>query len=296
MRREDNNLSRRSFLKKTVQLGLGAVAALSPKDLLAQPTNSPELSDNADLTEISNYITQHREPVDYTKLWTPDLPVLFVGERHTVKSDKDEIIKNLPTFKQLGMTHLAMEMLLEDQQPLINDYIAGNVKREQVLETCFSSWDRGLGMGEKYMELVDAARMSNINIVAIDLTTDSGKYLTGEFFRKRNNNWARIAGSIIEDKKAKILFYCGQGHSDYNMIDDSANEILKGMDIKSKVVEFAGGEVASDDPYVFRDKIGKAAQNLNLGGEKFGLHINTKDDVRGMDYVIHLPQTEKRYL
>ena len=34
----------------------------------------------------------------------------------------------------------------------------------------------------------------------------------------------------------------------------------------------------------------KVAQDLKVKGEKFGLRMKSDDDVRGMNYVIHLPQ------
>lgn len=290
-RKESSKLSRRDFLKKAALFG--AAIALSPKELLAQQPKSPELSDDAEVKEISDFIAKHKEVVDYAKLWENETPVLFIGERHTLKSDKDEIIRSLPMLKKLGMTHLAMEMLREEQQQIVDNYLAGKITREKVLEIFKDGWDKGPGIPEKYMELLDAAKSNGMRILAIDLYTASSEYSTEEFFRKRNANWARIAESVLKDKKAKILFYCGQSHSGYNKVDDSANEILEKMGIRSKVIEFAGGEVAPEDAYFFVDKVAKAAQGLKVGGEKFGLRVKSDDDVRGMDYVIHLPQVEK---
>lgn len=290
--KEDSiDLSRRDFLKKTALLG--AAVALSPKELFAQQTKSPELSANAEVKEISDFITKHKESVDYAKLWENKTPVLFIGERHTVKSDKDEIIKNLPILKKLGMTHLAMEMLLEEHQQIVDNYLDGKIASEKILKIFKDSWDKGPGIPEKYMELIDVAKSNSMRILAIDLYTASSEQSTGEFFRKRNANWARIAESILKNKKARILFYCGQAHSGYNKIHDSANEILVELGIGSKVVEFAGGEIAPQDPYFFVDKVAKAAEGLKIEGEKFGFRVSPANDVRGMDYVIHLPQIEK---
>lgn len=289
--KEDNKLSRRDFLKKAALFG--AAVVLIPKELLAQQMKSPELSDDAGIKEISDFIAQHRETVDYAKLWPKEMPVLFIGERHTVKADKDEIIKNLAVFKKLGMTHFAMEMLREEQQKIVDDYLSGKIDKGKVLDIFKQGWDKGQGIPEKYMELLDVAKSNGMHILAVDVYTASSEYNTAEFFRKRNANWARIAESILKDKKARILFYNGQSHSGYNKVHDSANEILESMGIKSSVVEFAGGEVASDDTYFFVDKVARAAQSLKIGGEKFGFRIKSDDDVRRMDYVVHLPQIEK---
>lgn len=293
-RDSSEKISRRDFLKKAAVFG--AALALSPRKLLAQQ-EIHELSDDAEIEEISNFITQHRESVDYAKLWDNETPVLFIGERHDVISDKDELIKNLPNFRKNGngITHIAMEMLEEHHQKIVDDYYDDKIDRERVLEIFKKGWDKGHGIPEKYMEIIDTAKSNGVRVLAIDLYTESSDFFTGNFFRERNANWARIATQILsEDKEAKILFYCGQSHSGYNEVDDSANEILKGMGIKSKVIEFAGGEKANNDVHFFTDKVARAAQSINLDREKFGLHIDSGDDVRGSDYIIHLPQIETK--
>lgn len=177
-------ISRRDFLKKAALFG--AALALSPKDLFVQQTKSPELACDAETKGISDFITKHKELVDYTKLWESETPVLFIGERHTLNSDKDEIIKNLPILKKLGMTHLAMEMLREEEQQIVDDYLSGKISREIILEIFKNGWDKGPGIPEKYMELLDAAKLNGMRILAVDLYTASSEYSTGEFFRKRN--------------------------------------------------------------------------------------------------------------
>ena len=282
-------MSRRTFLKNTAVLG--ATLALSPKELLAQQKG--ELSDDANIKEIANFIVYYRESVDYAKLWDNEVPVLFLGERHDVISDKNELIKNLPNFRKNGMTHLAMEMLRESYQGIIDGYINGEIDRGEVLKIFKKGWNKGLGIPEKYMEIIDVAKSNGVRILAIDLYTKSSNYFTSDFFRKRNANWARIAKLILKkNKRARILFYCGQSHSGYNKVDDTANEILESVGIESKVVEFAGGKIAKGNAYFFTDKIAKAAQSVKLSGEKFSLRINSDDDVRGSDHIIHLPQIE----
>jgi uncharacterized iron-regulated protein len=131
-RTKSSKISRRDFLKQATVFSSAVV--LSPKELFAQQPKSPELSDDAEVNEISDFIAKHKEIVDYAKLWKKETPVLFIGERHTLTSDKAEIISSLPRLKQLGMTHLAMEMLEEQQQPIVDNYTAGKITREKALE------------------------------------------------------------------------------------------------------------------------------------------------------------------
>lgn len=255
-----------------------------------------KLSYDADIKEITNFITQHRENVDYARLWDNKTQVLFVGERHTLMPDKDELIKSLPHFRDRGMTHLAMEMLQEHHQEVIDDYFSGEIGREKVLEILKKGWqDKGPGIPEKYMEIIDVAKLNNMRVLAIDLSTELPNYSPGGFFRKRNINWARIVKSTLEEnEKARILLFCGAAHGGYYEIKDRANQILEGMGVKSKVIEFSGGEaVKKEDAYSFEKKVAIAAQETETAEERFGLHIDSSA-ARGADFVIHLPQTETR--
>lgn len=289
---DEKRLSRRTFFKGLGATLLGA-AVTSPEQLFAQ-TQRAELSPRAEQKKIVEFIKQHRESVNYEKIWAQDKPVVFVGERHTLKSDKDEIINNLPELKKMGLTHVAMEMLLEEHQPVIDDYFSGKTDQRQLLKIFADGWNKRPGIAEKYMEFVDVLKAHNIQLLGIDLYTATAEYGTGEFFKKRNENWARlIAGVIKKDVRAKVLVYNGQSHSGYNMVDDSANEILNNAyNLPSTTVEFAGGQITSDNNF-FVDKIGKAAQNLKIDKTKFGLPIDAQAEVREADYIIHLPQVEK---
>ncbi len=273
-----------------------AASELGIKKLTNQ-TKKSELSDDADIKKIANFISEHREKVDYTKLWDKKTPVLFIGERHTVLSDKDELIRQIPNFKKMGMTHIAIEMLREEEQPLIDGYFKGIIEREKILAIFKNGWDKGEGIPEKYMEIIDTAKANGIAVLCIDLYTASSEYSTGAFFKKRNMNWARIIKETIKKQpKARVLVYNGSAHSGYNEVDDSANEILKKMSIVAKVVEFAGGEKVEGEPYLFDDKIGVAAKLQKLADSRFALKIDSKDEVRGTDYIVHLPQVEKAKL
>lgn len=285
--------SRRTFLKR-LGLATAGVAVTSPEQLLAQ-TKQTELSPRAVLKEITKFISKHREQVDYAKIWAQNTPVLFIGERHTVMSDKNEVIKNLDLLKRLGLTHVAMEMLREEHQAIVDAYFSGKIDKQKVLEIFKDGWDEGPGIPEKYMELVDAIKTTGLKLLAVDLYTAGPEYDTEAFFKRRNENWARIIGEVIKQSpKARVLVYNGQSHSGYNMVDDSANEILKNVyNIQTTTAEFAGGEIAHDN-FFFSDKIGKAAQTLKIGKTKFGLPVAPTAETREAVYMIHLPQTERK--
>lgn len=244
----------------------------------------------AELGEVTEFVKTHREPVDYAAIWE-DAPALFVGERHNSIADKDEVILNLPDWQRQGLTHIAMEMFSEEHQPTLDAYFEGSTDRQAVLEL-LKEWDKGEGVIEKYMEMVDAIKSSGLRLLAVDLYTLSDKYFSTEFFRQRNENWARIIKQAIdENPQARVLVYDGQSHSNYNMVHDSANEILAAKGIKSKVIAFTGAEKLNHEPYNLQDKVTRSAEQIGIAQEKFGLRLDSAAPTRPADCVIHLPQT-----
>ncbi len=284
--------SRRSFLKE-----VGAAAAgfaVRPVESLINQRTRPELSPNAGLAEVTDFISRNRERVDYGEIWPGNKPVLFLGERHTLKSDKDELIRSLAVLKRLGLTHVAMEMFQQEHQNAVDSYFEGRLGRDKIFAIFMDFWNKRPGIPEKYMELVDAIKAQRLRLLAIDIYTSAPEYSSGEFFRRRNRNWASlIGGTIREIPDARILVYNGQSHSGYNLADDSANEILKNEHkVESVTLEFAGGE-APGDTYFFVDKIATASRNLGVDKDRFGVPISSKFENRPNDYIVHLPQIER---
>jgi len=283
----------------------------------AQTQEVPEaLSPHAGIIDGAVFIHEHKKPVNYGKIWPTNIPVLFAGERHVSLSDKQEIIDHLRELKAQGLTHIGMEMLLERDQQLVNDYLAGKEPREKIRKL-FDSWDRGNGQPEKLMEMVDAAKAAKLKVLALDLNDDPNNE-PPHMFQKRNENWARIIDATLKsDRHARVLVYCGVDHSTYRGEEDNyppewqryfstsggektANEILLDRyKHQSVVVSFAGAiknagfDKRHEDLYwhYFWNVLSMSSMLARTDGERFSIAIKPVKP-RQEDYIIHLPQTE----
>ncbi len=254
------------------------------------------LSARANLSEITSFVKSNKKPVDYQKLFGENR-LICICERHTLHSDKDEIIKNVKKFKEMGITHMAFEMFSEDNQSLIDGYLSGKVKRQEILGI-LEGWDKRPGMADKYVDMVDACKLVGIKILAIEIPDEL--YISksqSETLGIRNEKWAMIINNTLEeDNNARVLLYCGAFHCGYNMVQDHVNEIFTNRYKKSSVViGFAGGELAKQDPsflFDLYDKVPYAAKSIKIDNEKFVLRLDEKEAARPADYIIHLPQVE----
>jgi hypothetical protein len=287
-KKDKKGLSRRDFIKKGAMFL--AATTLFPGDLL-KGKKGMEMPSDAGVDDVAECMADSMESVDYSRIWKKDIPVMFVGERHTDLADKDEIIRQLTDLKKQGMTHLAMEMLEEQHQETINGYIKGIVEREEIV-SLLKFWDKGPGIVEKYIEMIDAAKSNGIKVVAIEIPMQSHSL----FSEERDKNWARVIKNIVSsDQDARIMVFCGSGHAAYKISKkNTANEFLNSMGISSVVVKFAGGDDDYSDPCISSEIIGAAAAKIGQQNNKFGLRMNSDKATRSADYFIHLPQFKRK--
>ncbi len=250
----------------------------------------PALGARADETEVAEFIRSHREDVDYSQIWG-DAQALFIGEIHDVLAHKDEVIRNLPDFQRQGLTHVAMEMFREEHQPTLDAYFAGTADRNAVLEL-LEGWDKGPGVKEKYMEMVDAVKTAGLGLLAVDLYTAGSNFFSTNFLRNRNYNWARIIKQTIDrTPNARVLVYDGKHHSNYNILQDSANETLANMGVSSVVIALTGGEKQTKKPWDLEENVTLASEQIGVGQDRFALRLDRNIPTRPADYLVHLPQS-----
>lgn len=250
------------------------------------------ISSRATLEETREFVSRYREEVDYGKLWSKDDPVLFVCERHMFFASKDEIIGQMEGLKDLGMTHLAIEMIRSADQDKIDKYAEGELKREAIIELLIH-WNKREGMAEKYVQVIDKAISLGIKVIGIDLPSmDNGDL---QDFKKRDENWSHIIANQINSKdKARVLVFCGVNHAAYYPAVDRANNILSSKyGISSKVIDFTSGQLATDAIFSIDEKIDSAASSLGISGDYFMIRGNVSEN-RPADGYIHLIQKEKR--
>ena len=183
---ESTGLTRREFLKLLGRLGVLASSAgggyLVFRSLFGEKTERDLqgyfLHEHPLLENYINFVTSQRQPVDYVQIIQNTRAVNF-GENHEHFAPKDELSRHMPEFAELGFTHLGMEFLHSDFQPTLDKYFDTGKEREEVLMylvrqvsltgriTEFSMAD-----GERYMQIVGAARNNNLRILGLDLPKD----------------------------------------------------------------------------------------------------------------------------
>lgn len=73
-------------------------------------------------SELTAFIRREKRPVDYHLILDQANRVLFIGqEYHIMDSATQELIDSLSKLKDNGFTHLAMEMLDSDMQPILDE-------------------------------------------------------------------------------------------------------------------------------------------------------------------------------
>ena len=250
------------------------------------------ISSRAGLEETKEFISRYREEVDYGKIWSENDPVLFVGERHTVFADKDEIINQMEGLKNLGMTHLALEMIQSTDQYLIDKYVQGELERETLIRL-LTYWDKREGMAERYVQMIDKAISLDIKVIGIELPLmDDG---SRQKFDQRNKSWASVIANQVNSRdKARVVVFCGASHAGYYPKGDRTNNMLSSnYGIGSKVIDFTGGELTDNENFSIDETISSAASSLGISNDHFMIR-NKIDESRPTDIYIHLPQKEKR--
>ncbi|MFH1636976.1 MAG: hypothetical protein ABIB71_00960, partial [Candidatus Woesearchaeota archaeon] len=252
---------------------------------------------NADVayTDVLSYVKYHRQEVDYSKIWPSDIPVMILGEKHTHRSPKNELINMLPEFRKMGMTHLALEVFYDIEQPIIDKFYKGKVKREK-LEGLLSRVM--LGDIKQDVSMVVVAKKNGIKTLGIDL--DLGGSITDwqvfSTLEARNRNWTDIIIKTLEENpKARIVVYAGADHNGFGFsLGATVNEMLSEQGIKSVNLDYVGCEIYKLDEkegeYInflrdIFDEIDKSAKQLGIDKEKFMIPLDSSVKPRDADYI-----------
>ncbi len=245
----------------------------------------------ADLTTLL-----HRElkSIELSSLFAFDR-VVFFGEYHSVVAPKDEIIRNLDNFRQVGVTHLAMEMIPESMQPIIDRYYEANEDRDSLLTHLREKWDyysKGR-ISEKYLEMVDTAKSCGVKVVGLDIDLlESDPRPKADLITDQNTHWARVIYDLLQkNRDAKVLVYCGGGHIGYSQFTSKANMGLARMGIFSIVVKFIGGDTYAPPVHIcvsLDEYLQRAIADQRLENRPFAIAVKQTRD-RNADLYIHLP-------
>lgn len=219
-------------------------------------------------------IKEHRvSSLDYSNAWASNSKAILFGESHIDFSAKCETAKAIPALKQLGATHLCLEMLAQKDQALIDTYMDGKCSREKIKHLLASQWGwNGLRGAESYMKVIDAAKAAGIKVVGLDLTsaqqkqqiaagtkitfenTLQSKYLPMFFSPIRHESipsetevrekaWTDKIASIAEiDKSAKFIVYAGAAHNSIHTDKGMPHRLADRLHTNPLTIVFEGGE------------------------------------------------------
>ncbi len=168
---------------------------------------------------------QRREPiisVPYRELFE-DVAVLYVGDTHTNVDLKRELIRATPIWKQLGVTHLFLEALDKERQPVLDAYFKadqiGEIRtlEEKLLILLTEDMGRyGELIPSVFLELIKAAKQNGIRVVAINLNTE--QMTTGEAIRASNAQMAELVSRDLSAPEAgKGVVFAGIWHFGYGI-------------------------------------------------------------------------------
>lgn len=139
-------------------------------------------------------------------------PVIYLGERHIDAAGKNFVIENLPKLKELGFTHLALEMFNASEQPSLDEYNQGKLSDEQLREVYQRNWGYD---GEAYLAMFKAAVQSGLKLVALDKRDlmPKGMEMVAENQERDEFMAKRVVEIFSENPNAKVLVYAGRLHA-----------------------------------------------------------------------------------
>ena len=244
-----------------------------------------------ELEKVEEFVKQNKEPVNYEKMIGKS-KVVFASDNHTSISTKEEIINNLKLFKELGITVVALEMFDEKDQKILDNYFADRATKKD-LEKALYGWEKGPGIIDEYIKIVDKCKELGIRVIGIDTSGEVYRRNSlGSTLEERNNKWVYVTNRALkEDPHAKALVFGGSAHFGDNQ--DTANKIAERYGIPYTVIEFIGIEKSDNRTYYFYfpdfdSELPIAIDRLGLENEKFELPKKERH------FLVHLPQVEDR--
>lgn len=181
---------------------------------------------------LDNYVARNAVPLDESKLFA-NQRVVYIGETHYDTSAKNFMIVNMPEFKKLGFTHIAMEMFQASQQSLLDGYYRGTVSDEKIKDYLKYEW--GWISPKYYLNIIKAARKQGIRIVAIDGRESAGEKNVGQ--EARDNVMTKAIADNLKNPANKMIVFIGSEHinaSSLQMIPYQPEVLLRKYGIKSK--------------------------------------------------------------
>lgn len=149
---------------------LALIVAVLAAPLVAAPVQ--DLSD-FDWARLGPYITRHHRALDWKELAQVPEPVLYFGEDHASRATRIEFAAHMKDLAAGGVTHLAMEMVDDVDQDLLDDYQAGRKRREDLLKLLANHEWSGEYDAEYYVRVMEEAHRAGLKLFGLNMLYDA---------------------------------------------------------------------------------------------------------------------------
>lgn len=149
-----------------------------------------------------------------------DQPGMVLSESHSDEATKKFIIDNMANLKAQGVDTIYLEVLREEYQPMIDEYLSSGKKKAMPygLERFIDSSDQNFGLLDKYPNnlkgIVDKAKQLGLNVKGID-TVLAARSGTGglEGRVRRMNHFAAETIKNDPERAGKFIALIGAAHA-----------------------------------------------------------------------------------
>ncbi len=237
-----------------------------------------------------------RNRVDYQRILSGER-VAYFGECHDIACVKNELIKNLETFKAAGVTHLCLEHFSSGMQEEIGRYNAINGAGRDVLEKHLKQ-EKMLGSANALLDLVDAAKKTGIQIIAIGISEQYKKAIKFEYdgvekvCSAKEKHMAEIITGLLKAKPNKLIVLAGAPFAQTNHLNAQVKKIVG---VKGLCIRLVGCIKNLSFPE-YMAVINEAVRKEGLARDAFSIDITAFTDAPKFDRLMHLPQIEEEKL
>lgn len=147
---------------------------------------------------------------DPTEILGPE-EVVFLGDTHPNILIKKWLARNLALLKAAGFTHVALEALNSESQPVLDKYLRKTIPRSEIVNLLAKDWG---WIPEEHVRLIDAIHVAGLKIIAIDNRNELDRQGIGNDMQLRNNHMAeQIENALTEAQAGRVVVLTGKMHS-----------------------------------------------------------------------------------
>ncbi len=187
-----------------------------------------------DPKNMTPYIRENAQPLNWTSIASHNSQVTYVGENHYAANTKLELAARMQEIRNAGITHFGIEVLDDEVQVLLDAFMKDGSRRAEIQALVHND---GWGT-ENYMKVFDAARAAGLRLVSLNLPYDPHYSIDENVYyrcqEKANSKYpctmkqsvciiwdcwmaSIINQEVIENPKAKFLVLIGSAHTSKGM-------------------------------------------------------------------------------